>query len=1411
MHKKSIGGRSYYYTSYRDSEGKVRSKYLGTSAIESSEKEKDFLKGNGFEWCRLIIPTTILAFIGLILLGFSFTGFFFLQEGSIVKFEINETWNLSDGFARISQDTYLYDIMDLPSLVVENYIVINLTNYNVTEGDVYVDLIINETVVDSAHIYYNLGIEEVIEETIIINETTEEVVVEEIIQPLETYPGDLILNISGSYQVEYVNVNPKIPYDNNTLECENGSTSADVTKIYYLWYVNNNYLGIEKNDSTLSPGNFTPGDNIDCGIVPQNQSNLVAYWSFDEGSGNYSVDFINNNSAYMYNAQWTTGKHFKAITTGTNSYLNITNPRNLNTSREFTYEVWVKPIATGGTIYQYGSFEIGTIAGNKAYISLRKHGESAATALTSNHTVNTSIWTHIAFTYNQTNLSVYINGVLDNVTNYTGELLLGESGNVNIGVKYPAPSNYFQGDIDELAIYNVSLSSEVIYDHYVNGIQKNSRNFTLEVTTTQDHFKNGTCTQVNCIKGGNLTLGNQTSNSYYARGNFTSQIFDRPNWKGSAELSWSNNSVSNGNISLMLRTGVYGDNNNIIWSEYFGPDPSIVTNDPYMVLALDFRGRYANTTKNLINQGTVQLLGNQLTPIGKHGSGLRVYPTERMNVSDFTALRLANAKNHTIELWIKPNNVNKVAILDKGTIYRLSTNLSGNLYYETTKDSVYYNLTSNSILSTGVWTHIAITENSLNQTKLFINGILNANTTMPGSLMNTASNLGIGYSNGLNASNGTFDSIVIYNRTLTAEEVWLHARDRFTNSSGPQNIGYMNRLFQYKIFLGTRNNQVTPQIYDISVRLINYTTYINNRQPNNVTLTSPTSGFIATNTSLFFDWSNTTDIDNDTVYYEYILSRNNIDLSTSLIVAIGVNNFSETDYSDDNQSLFIEHFNSKDEMINQSWTSNAWNRIKPYGKFGSGFHLLDGVYLTKTSSTSNQYLNRQKGSLEFWVKPSWSGTDSGSNYFFDSLGNQFEMNRTNSLLKYRFGSLSKSNQTLTYNISSWNAGEWHHIAVSWDVSNFNHTFLIIDGQEVNRTQVQKTQLSFGNTFYLGSDSDSGNTFNGVMDELRSSYKERVSYNNLTKSSFNITNISLFNDGVAYWFVRSVNYKANRLESEKIYSDWQYLPITFDTMAPVISYTENPIKVLSDINTSINLTIGETGNCSYRQYNQTYWTNFSSGNPPYHAFNVSLTKFGNHTYYINCIDQGGRKDNISLSFYVFNSSRSTPTINVTTATFIANEYQEIYLYSSGTIIGKVGLKTLNNVTGKIYLVKNSYNPENNTFKGMGKTVLVFHTYFLDEHLMHNVSGNVSLSLTGDDFGNIIEGTEDLYFYNQTNKSWMAYPHNNPILRTTGRSIKFNTTKLGSFVIVGTPLRLASTTTTTTSSAEGALSDDDDEII
>jgi len=158
------------------------------------------------------------------------------------------------------------------------------------------------------------------------------------------------------------------------------------------------------------------------------------------------------------------------------------------------------------------------------------------------------------------------------------------------------------------------------------------------------------------------------------------------------------------------------------------------------------------------------------------------------------------------------------------------------------------------------------------------------------------------------------------------------------------------------------------------------------------------------------------------------------------------------------------------------------------GKFNAGLAIDSNDTLTYPTSNN---LNRTEGAIEFWLRPAWNGDD-GQSYTFFEVGEGWS-NRMRIMKdganNLRFMLWDDSTEYgVAYNIASWQAGEWHHIAVTWEGT---HLALVIDGEQRAASDTANPPAALADTIYIGSTLWLDQQANAVMDELRISDIPRV--------------------------------------------------------------------------------------------------------------------------------------------------------------------------------------------------------------------------------------------------------------------------------------------------------------------------------
>jgi len=203
-------------------------------------------------------------------------------------------------------------------------------------------------------------------------------------------------------------------------------------------------------------------------------SNTMALWHFDEGSGMTAVDAGShgNTGTLRGGATWATAGRFgKALRLDGRGYVVV--PTSLNASSALTIEAWIHPRSytsqwNAGIVGKWGegragddSYELALAPTGRVEFKISDGtGTEAGTPIViSNAVVPLNTWTHIAGTFTKGgSIKVYINGKLDtsapaknvNIQNTAQAVWIGQT------EQGPLRGIRFNGLIDEVRISNVA-------------------------------------------------------------------------------------------------------------------------------------------------------------------------------------------------------------------------------------------------------------------------------------------------------------------------------------------------------------------------------------------------------------------------------------------------------------------------------------------------------------------------------------------------------------------------------------------------------------------------------------------------------------------------------------------------------------------------------------------------------------------------------------------------------------------------------------------------------------------------------------------------------------------------------------------------------------------------------------------
>jgi len=191
-------------------------------------------------------------------------------------------------------------------------------------------------------------------------------------------------------------------------------------------------------------------------------------------------------------------------------------------------------------------------------------------------------------------------------------------------------------------------------------------------------------------------------------------------------------------------------------------------------------------------------------------------------------------------------------------------------------------------------------------------------------------------------------------------------------------------------------------------------------------------------------------------------------------------------YEVDDHTLLLLHLDGSYDGAQGEQGAAQSTRFE-VGRYGQGVAFDAGATLTYATAGN---LNRTAGAIEFWVRPDWNGDDGQDYAFFEVGDGWFNRIRLAKDGANNFRYLVWDSTTefgIAHNVADWKAGEWHHIAATWQESEIA---LYEDGVLVGREPVQVPDL-LSELLHVGSESWDNRVAHGGIDELRISDVPRL--------------------------------------------------------------------------------------------------------------------------------------------------------------------------------------------------------------------------------------------------------------------------------------------------------------------------------
>ena len=717
-------------------------------------------------------------------------------------------------------------------------------------------------------------------------------------------------------------------------------------------------------------------------------------------------------------------------------------------------------------------------AGNKIEFALNIGGQQQ---LTSNSTLETGRWYHIAGVYDGTNMKIYINGVEDASVAKPGSFT---SNSTFYIATWDGAQRYLDGKVDEARIWTVARSSTDLNNNMCHRLAGNESGLTAyyrfddgtstTLTDATANSHNGTLynmdnadwvnsyAMVITEDASNITFNGFTANwdcPAEANSSFddgytiqysTTSDFTSGNATTSALISETSKAITGLTDNTTYYYRVSGKRSGSGILEYSNTKSLTTTASSAPEYALDFDG-----SNDYVDCGTINLSGSAIT--------LECW----VNVDVF------QAGSPYISQLIGTESAGNSAFLRLGDADITAGN---KIEFALQIGAGVVQLTSISTLETGRWYHIAGVYDGSNM-KIYIDGAEDASVAQSGSFTSNsdfyiASNDGSG-----RYLDGRVDEVRVWNDARTPTEIQNNMCSRLA--------GTEDNLLAYYRFdngSGTTLSDVTTNGHNGTLHNMDNADWINSYA---MVITEDATD--VTDDSFTANWacpasSSSSYDDGYTIQYSTTSDFSSGNATTTALV-------SETSKAITGLSASTTYYYRVSGKRSGSGTLE-YSNVKSFTtdaayapKYALDFERDNSQY----ANCGNINLSGSAITLECWIKPESfqtgspyisqiMGTESGTNSAFLRLGDgDIPAGNKIQFVLYFSGGQEKVTSTSTLE-----TGRWYHIAGVYDGSNMK---IYINGVE-DVSNSQTGSFTSNSTFYIAAYNGSDRYFDGTVDEVR---------------------------------------------------------------------------------------------------------------------------------------------------------------------------------------------------------------------------------------------------------------------------------------------------------------------------------------
>ncbi|MBI2582036.1 hypothetical protein HYV87_02840, partial [Candidatus Woesearchaeota archaeon] len=797
------------------------------------------------------------------------------------------------------------------------------------------------------------------------------------------------------------------------------------------------------------------------------------------------------NNGIIENATWNAtggydGKGAYEFNGSNGIFIGFADTASLNINGSLTLAAWIKPHpssatreiiwhGSGGVDYTLRRFSTGELRAIVNNISNTQLG------VTSIGSILDESWLHAAVVYNldNNNLSLYINGIMNASNVSQGHGKLRDSGRFELGNFFPTHTTPFNGTIDEVMVFNRSLSLEQIQALY-----RNETDTIVAQETAVGEIWSVEVTPNDNFDDGQALISNNVT------------ILNTKPTQATPLLNTTNVSSNNTNVNLtainLSTADTDGDSIRNIYSWFMDGIPIATLHMPFERInstsdnnAWDYSGFNRNATP-------VNASWNATGGFDRRG-GYDFKGTSYINVTSSSQGAFTPTSNFTLVVWTKKEqNQNQTGFRAVAATepYDPADNFgiwssTNSWYFQVHGDGTDTAITSSGI-AYGNWIHLALVFESGTTTpvRFYINGTLaSSSTNNPGTLTSRALHIGE-YGDGSGFYNGSIDEVMIFNRSLSTEQIFA----LYQNKTDIIVANETRRGENWSV-------QITPNDgFDDGQMLQSNNVTILNTKPTHSTPLLNTTDLTTNNTNVNLTAINlsTADIDNDAVKNIYNWFRNGASIAVVNMPFEGINGTTSNNAWD--YSGFRNNGSENGGIV--------WNATGGYdGKGAYEFDSVDDAISTVSQSYTAMANNF---TVSAWFKSKSVGIGTGQTI-------AAHRDQWNLRIQFNIGLDRDEIMFTTDGVQDYDsdfvpaADTWYHVAVV--LNSTNDAAIYVNGtlQKVSRAATPASVTA--GSFCVGARGTActASYFNGTIDEVMV-YNRSLSEAQIRALYLNQTNI-----------------------------------------------------------------------------------------------------------------------------------------------------------------------------------------------------------------------------------------------------------------------------------------------------------------